>query len=173
MSIDDGFLTNEIFEIVLENTPLVSVDIILENEKNQFLLGRRRNQPAKGFWFVPGGRIRKGELIIDALKRVALEEVGLEIKDHNYNFLGAFDHIYENSIFSTKARPSSTHYVALGFHYQIRAEEVSQVENPQHSELSWMSLKTASSIEALHKLSHDYILALSQESYDTSKNGNS
>ena len=172
MSIDDGFLTNEIFEIVLENTPLVSVDIILENEKNQFLLGRRRNQPAKGFWFVPGGRIRKGELIIDALKRVALEEVGLEIKDHNYNFLGAFDHIYENSIFSTKTRPSSTHYVALGFHYQIRAEEVSQVENPQHSELSWMSLKTASSIEGLHKLSHDYILALSQESYDTSKNGN-
>ena len=119
-----------------------------------------------------GGRIRKGELIIDALKRVALEEVGLVIKDHNYNFLGAFDHIYENSIFSTEARPSSTHYVALGFHYQIRAEEVSQVENPQHSELSWMSLKTASSIEGLHKLSHDYILALSQESYDTSKNGN-
>ena len=78
MSIDDGFLTNEIFEIVLENTPLVSVDIILENEKTN-LLGRRRNQPAKGFWFVPGGRIRKGELIIDALKRVALEEVGLVI----------------------------------------------------------------------------------------------
>ena len=106
MSSDDGFLPNEIFEIVLENSPLVSVDIILENEKNQFLLGRRRNHPAKGFWFVPGGRIRKGELIIDALKRVALEEVGLIIKDHNSNFLGAFDHIYENSIFSTETKPS-------------------------------------------------------------------
>jgi len=172
MSSDDGFLPNEIFEIVLENSPLVSVDLILENEKNQFLLGRRRNQPAKGFWFVPGGRIRKGELIIDALKRVALEEVGLIIKDHNSSFLGAFDHIYENSIFSTEARPSSTHYVALGFHYQIRAEEVSQVEKPQHSELSWMSLKTASSIDSLHKLSHDYILALSQGFHDASKNGN-
>ena len=172
MSSGGGFLTNEIFEIVLENSPLVSVDIILENEKNQILLGKRRNQPAKGSWFVPGGRIRKGELIIDALKRVALEEVGLVIKNHKYNFLGAFDHIYDNSIFSTEARPSSTHYVALGFHYQIRAEEVSEVENPQHSELSWMSLKTASSIDGLHKLSHDYILALSQEVHDASKNGN-
>src|SRR5450830_138978 len=34
--------------------------------KPQLLLGRRINAPARGWWFTPGGRIRKNEALVQA-----------------------------------------------------------------------------------------------------------
>jgi colanic acid biosynthesis protein WcaH len=56
-------LSRSSFIDVVKRTPLVSIDIIVENRRNQVLLGLRKNEPAKGFWFVPGGRILKNERI--------------------------------------------------------------------------------------------------------------
>ena len=53
---------------VVKNAPLVSIDIILQNPQSKIFLGRRRNQPTKGKWFVPGGRIRKGERLDQGLQ---------------------------------------------------------------------------------------------------------
>ena len=51
-------LEREVFKKVVKNTPLVSIDIcIVWDEK--FLLGKRKNDPLKGFFFTPGGRILK------------------------------------------------------------------------------------------------------------------
>lgn len=50
---------------------------VLISHKNRCLLLKRSNEPAKGqFWF-PGGRIHKMELIHDAAIRKAKEEVNL------------------------------------------------------------------------------------------------
>ena len=54
---------------VIKHTPLVSIDLIVRNGKDQILVGLRTNEPAKGFWFVPGGRILKNERITEAFKR--------------------------------------------------------------------------------------------------------
>jgi len=54
-------LSKQDFMEVIERTPLVSIDLVIRDSKNRILLGRRKNEPAKGKWFVPGSRICKGE----------------------------------------------------------------------------------------------------------------
>ncbi len=54
----------EIFKIVVENTPLFAIDLVVINSKQQILLGKRVNAPAKDYWFVPrGGRVYKNETL--------------------------------------------------------------------------------------------------------------
>ena len=53
------FLRQEDFATVVRSTPLVSLDFIVENSRGEFLLGKRTNRPAQGYWFVPGGRVAK------------------------------------------------------------------------------------------------------------------
>lgn len=43
----------------------------------QFLLIKRMNEPSKGLWALPGGRVEAGEAFIDAAKREVMEETGL------------------------------------------------------------------------------------------------
>ncbi|KAA3617325.1 MAG: NUDIX domain-containing protein [Calditrichaeota bacterium] len=59
--------------------PQVAVGaIIFKDEK--ILLVKRANAPAKGVWAVPGGKIKPGESMKNALKREILEETNLEIE---------------------------------------------------------------------------------------------
>jgi hypothetical protein len=39
--------------------PLVSIDLIIRDNADRVLLGLRNNEPAKGYFFVPGGIILK------------------------------------------------------------------------------------------------------------------
>jgi colanic acid biosynthesis protein WcaH len=45
------------FKIVVDNTPLISIDFIVKNSDNKIFLGKRVNKPACGFLFTLGGRI--------------------------------------------------------------------------------------------------------------------
>lgn len=62
------------FAQVIDRTPLVSLDLLVENGQGEFLLGLRTNRPAQGFWFVPGGRVRKGETLAQAFERLTLAD---------------------------------------------------------------------------------------------------
>lgn len=44
----------EIFKIIVENTPLVSIDLCIISD-SQILLGKRNSQPLRGMWFTPRG----------------------------------------------------------------------------------------------------------------------
>lgn len=59
----------------MRSTPLISIDLIVENERGEFLLGKRTNRPAQGFWFVPGERVQKDETLSDAFERLTLAEL--------------------------------------------------------------------------------------------------
>lgn len=65
------------YDRVIELIPIVCVDIAVEYE-NRILLIKRRNEPAAGQWWLPGGRLYKGEDLGDCALRKAKEEVGLE-----------------------------------------------------------------------------------------------
>ena len=54
-------LDSKNFKIIIENTPLVSIDLCIVCD-SQILLGKRENEPLKGVWFTPGGRIFKMKL---------------------------------------------------------------------------------------------------------------
>ena len=61
---------------IAERMPIPTVDAILTFE-GRFLLLKRNNPPVKGEWWLPGGRVRKGEALEAAVTREVKEETGL------------------------------------------------------------------------------------------------
>ena len=45
---------------------------------DKFLLVKRKIDPLKGYWCVPGGGVKQGEVLRDAVKRETREETGVE-----------------------------------------------------------------------------------------------
>jgi colanic acid biosynthesis protein WcaH len=122
---------------IIEATPLVSIDLIIRNHSEKVLLGKRINRPAKGYWFVPGGRIIKNETIDHALKRISKAEIGLDLSSNAPSLLGAYDHIYEDNFLNING--INTHYVALAFSI-ILQQEIEVKPDEQHSDLKWWKI---------------------------------
>ena len=121
------FLEKEIFSSIIENTPLISIDLVVKNQDGQILLGKRVNKPAKNSWFVPGGRIYKDETIENAFKRITFDEIGKEFDFSHAKFKGVYQHFYDDNVFNDSF---STHYVVLGF--EIVAYEELFLNTVQH-----------------------------------------
>jgi len=69
------YLPAETFRTVVAATPLVSLDLVVQRASGEILLGERLNRSARGYWFVPGGRIRKSEHLDDAFRRLTHDEL--------------------------------------------------------------------------------------------------
>jgi colanic acid biosynthesis protein WcaH len=115
---DDTWISADDWETIVASVPIVSVDLVISHDGG-VLLGRRTNEPAKGYWFVPGGRVYKGETRREAVHRVAREELGVDVEI--VESLGAFEHRYD-----TADVPSvdSKHYLANGYVVEIVDGEV-------------------------------------------------
>lgn len=143
-----GRLPEAQFWAALEALPLVSVDWVLSNPAGEILVGQRLNAPARDTWFTPGGRIRKGEALRAAMRRVACEELGApiplaEAMVQRAAAMGAWDHFYPDSAFSPTV---PTHYVNLPFAATLSAAEVESLRLPvgeQHGHWRWISLAQA------------------------------
>ncbi|MGY2065212.1 NUDIX domain-containing protein [Blastococcus sp. SYSU DS0619] len=56
------------------------VGAIVHDGVRRLLLVRRRNEPGRGLWSVPGGRVEHGETVAAAVEREVLEETGLRVR---------------------------------------------------------------------------------------------
>jgi len=128
------WLSAEDFANVVRLTPLVSIDIIVRGTDGRVLLGCRTSEPAKGVYFVPGGRITKNETRAAAFRRLTKTELGVEQEIDQAKFLGAFDHLYPTNRLE---RPGfGTHYVVLG--YELRLDlDLSTLPVEQHGQYAW------------------------------------
>lgn len=120
------WIPDEEWKTIVEHVPIVSVDLVVECPDG-IVLGRRTNEPAKGEWFVPGGRVQKGETLEEAVHRVATEELGTEVELRDE--LGAFEHFYETSEVGCPK-----HYVAHGYH--VWSEKTTFDSDGQHDGVS-------------------------------------
>ena len=71
------------YDMILKYIPLVSVEALIVIDDTLLFL-RRNNEPAKGEWWFPGGRIIKGESPMKTLHRKIKEETGLEMSSHKF-----------------------------------------------------------------------------------------
>ena len=141
------------FSRLIQQAPLVSIDLIVQNDQAQVLLGRRRNAPAKGYWFTPGGRIRKGETIPQALSRIVRAELGVDGKAHAHKFLGVYDHLYEDNVFEDPSY--GTHYVTLA--HQIEVEVIlGDLPGDEHSDYRWWGLDELRASPEVHPYAKAY-----------------
>lgn len=73
----NNFIPQKLYFQILENVPIACVDIAIVAQ-GAVLLVKRKDPPARGQWWVPGGRVLKGEMMKDTATRKAREEVGIE-----------------------------------------------------------------------------------------------
>lgn len=66
----------ETYRQILLSVPIACVDIAIVSE-GRILLVERMDAPAEGEYWLPGGRVHKGELLKDGASRKALVEVGI------------------------------------------------------------------------------------------------
>lgn len=71
-----------------------AVSGLLERD-GKVLLGRRKIEPRRGYWDLPGGFLEEGESTLDGLKREFLEETGLEVEI--VDWIGAYVDPYDSN----------------------------------------------------------------------------
>ena len=148
------YLDDKTFSTVLNSTPLVSIDLLIENGNGEFLLGERLNRPAKGFWFVPGGRILKNETLKEAFARLTLTELGEAFEINIASLQGPYDHIYDDSVFG---ETPSTHYVAIA--YRLKVKKLVNLPSDQHSTYRWFSSSEIMQNSAVHPNTKAYFVS--------------
>jgi 8-oxo-dGTP diphosphatase len=62
-----------------EGLPRVGSALLVRDEANRVLLGRRNKDPQRGYWVIPGGKIHAFERIAEAAARELREETGLTV----------------------------------------------------------------------------------------------
>jgi len=147
-------LDDESFLNVINATPLISIDLVIRNRSGEVLLGQRLNRPAKGFWFVPGGRIRKDELLSQAFERLCQQELGLKLVLRQARLLGAYEHLYPDNFAGREG--ISTHYVVLAYEIRLEDEVPSVSLNDQHVSQAWWPVESIRQSDEVHANTRDY-----------------
>ena len=65
------------YQAIVDALPILCVDLVLTNARGEYLLVKRKNPPLQGQWWVPGGRVLKGERLAEAAIRKLGEELSL------------------------------------------------------------------------------------------------
>jgi colanic acid biosynthesis protein WcaH len=73
----NGRIPEDLYKQILQCLPIPCVDIAII-ALGAVLLVKRKDFPAKDQWWLPGGRVLKGEMMKETALRKAREEVGLE-----------------------------------------------------------------------------------------------
>ncbi len=141
------------FKTIIHYAPLISIDLLVHNQNDEYLLGLRRNRPAQGFWFVPGGRIFKDESFQAAFKRISSEELGIELNHAQAHFIGHFDHFYEDNVTGAEF---GTHYIALGYRVHVNSNEL-LLPKEQHQDYCWMGSEELLKHPNVHRHTRWYI----------------
>jgi colanic acid biosynthesis protein WcaH len=145
-------LSSEEFRDVVEKTLLCAIDLVVRNPRGEVLLGLRKNRPAQGYWFVPGGRIHKGERVGEALPRVSEEEIGLALRTSDVHLLGVFDHIYDDNAFDVPG--FGTQYVIIACAAEIEADVAWPMR--QHDEYRFATVEELLADPLVHEYTKSY-----------------
>lgn len=75
-----GWLPEEEFHAIYRRVPRLCVEVVTLSDDHRVLLMKRDIPPNVGAWHIPGGTVLFGEPIVEAVKRVARDEIGLDVE---------------------------------------------------------------------------------------------
>jgi 8-oxo-dGTP diphosphatase len=113
----------------LNDQPEVAVGAVVRR-RDELLLVRRGHGPAAGDWSLPGGRVRVGEELRDAVVRETREETGVEVVVER--FLGWVERIGGD--------PDPYHFVILDFACAPIEPQQRLVAGDDAAEAAWVPL---------------------------------
>jgi len=96
-------------------------------EEGRLLLIKRGNEPGKGLWAVPGGKVRIGETLKAAAQREAAEETGLDVDVGDVAWVG-------------ERITDTYHIVLIDFYAKAAGGELEASDDADEAE--WVELAT-------------------------------
>ncbi|WP_123537742.1 NUDIX domain-containing protein [Halosimplex salinum] len=150
MDVRDEFIPQEEFATVLNRVPQTCVEVVLERD-GEVLLAHRTKEPAKGEWFWPGSRLYKGERLDDAARRVALEELGVDVTVEGR--VGVYEHFWEASAIDGV---DSRHTVNIVFRVRRTDPDQSVELDEQHDDYRFVT----GDEDGLHEYVREYLADL-------------
>lgn len=149
------FLDDKTFATVIASTPLFAIDLVVVNDQDQLLVGKRLNRPAKDFWFVLGGRVLKNEPLAVAFKRLTQTELGVAIEFEKAQLLGLFEHFYKDSFFGEQI---DTHYINAAHFLHLNADNLALLPfGEQHTDYQWLPISEIENHEDVHSNTKAYL----------------
>jgi colanic acid biosynthesis protein WcaH len=152
MDVHDEFVPEETFGACLDALPQVCVEVLLERD-GRLLVARRTNEPAKGTWFWPGGRLYKGERLDDCARRVAREELGVDVDV--VGRVGVYSHFWDTS---SVAGADSRHTVNVAFHVRQRDPDATVALDDQHEAFRFVTAEAPDLHDYLYQYFEDVSL---------------
>ena len=95
----------------------MTVDIFIFNESNEFILIKRKNDPFKDHWALPGGFVDYGETTEHAAVREAKEETSIDVE-----LIRQF-HVYSDPERDPRRHTVSVVYLARGNFDDAKADD--------------------------------------------------
>lgn len=74
-----GWLPKSEYDSIYSRVPRLCVEMVISTPERGLLLTRRDIPPNVGAWHIPGGTVLFAEPVVEAVKRVAQDELGLEV----------------------------------------------------------------------------------------------
>ncbi len=138
--------------IEIYKNPLLTVDIVIICPDDNIILIKRKKNPYKGFWAIPGGFVEYGEKVEEAALREAYEETGLKVE---------LDHLL--GVYSDPDRDPRGHVISICFiAHQIGGKLKADTDASEVSKFKWEELKKI-------KLAFDHAIIL-RDAYNFIKN---
>jgi mutator protein MutT len=113
--------------------PVVGVGAVIIRD-GKILLEKRRSEPAKGKWSIPGGLVELGESAEQAVIREVKEETGLEVEKPEL-----IDVI--NNISLDENGKIKYHFVIIDYFVRLKGGELKAADDAE--ELRWIALDEA------------------------------
>jgi ADP-ribose pyrophosphatase YjhB (NUDIX family) len=114
-----GHAPEEVWQEIKEWVPISTIDLVIEYGRGVIMV-RRELEPYKDVWAFPGLRVLIGEKDEEAIKRIAKDELGLEVDPTEREELGSF-----NAQFGTRQDISRAFILRVSGDQEIKL-------NPKH-----------------------------------------
>jgi 8-oxo-dGTP diphosphatase len=112
--------------------PIVGIGAVILDE-GKILLEKRKNQPSRGKWTVPGGLVNLGERLEYAVVREVEEETCLEcMKDENLRLIDVVDNIELDEKGQVKY-----HFVIVDYFVKVKGNAFKAASDAE--ELRWVA----------------------------------
>lgn len=147
-----GLIPVEIYRTILDNVPLVCVDLAIVKDNKVFLI-KRKNKPCEGVYWIQGGRMLKHEGIEQCGIRKAASELGIpEDKIRITKYLGTF-----STEFCDSEQGPPSHTVNVTFQAEI--EDIPLRFDHDHSDGRWFDINGSIPVELKDEYKHHPYIA--------------
>lgn len=111
--------------------------IVLDRQRRVLLLRSNLSSEMESYWDVPGGRIQKGENIIETLRRELYEETGLKIDNEKIVYVSC-------SLSNVRISVGEDSVGLLLLIYRCKYKATPKIRlSPEHSSFWWATLEEA------------------------------